>query len=333
MAKLTGQQLIQKAGKHHTAGKFGQAEKIYKQLLAANPNDLTLLRMLGMLERDRRNLKGALHWFTLAKQVSGNDPIILAELALTLEQAGKSDRAWAIANEAQEKSPTDISIALFYAKMSLSRGLATRAIHAIEQAIDSEPNNAEAWHLLAMAANSTGTLPVPLRFAQKLIQLQPKEAPPHANLATAHRLNGNLEEALTSYNFALGIDSSYPEALAGKAEVLESLNRTNEAQTLLKNAPQSDSVLVALAKVRIARKLGKQEEALQAIDNVFSPNLSLYHQSNLQMHRGRVLEELARYDEAWSAWEEGNKLHAGSFDLEAHIELVDNIMSRVRPST
>ncbi len=79
MAKLTGQQLIQKAGKYHTAGKFGQAEKIYKQLLKANPNDLTLLRMLGMLERDRRNLKGALHWFTLAKQVSGDDPIILAE--------------------------------------------------------------------------------------------------------------------------------------------------------------------------------------------------------------------------------------------------------------
>ena len=81
MANLTGQQLIAKAGKYHQAGKFSQAEKIYRQLLNANPNDLTLLRILGMLERDRKNLKAAVDWFVLAKHVSADDPIILAELA------------------------------------------------------------------------------------------------------------------------------------------------------------------------------------------------------------------------------------------------------------
>ncbi len=60
MAQTTGQQLIAKAGKFHSAGKYPQAEKIYRQLLKANPNDLTLLRILGMLERDRRNLKAAI---------------------------------------------------------------------------------------------------------------------------------------------------------------------------------------------------------------------------------------------------------------------------------
>jgi tetratricopeptide (TPR) repeat protein len=332
MANRTGEQLIQKAGKYHTAGKFGQAEKIYKQLLRANPNDLTLLRMLGMLERDRRNLKGALHWFTLAREVSGSEPVILAELALTLEQSGKGDKAWEIANEAQASAPSEITIAIFYAKMCLSRGLASKAMWALEQAIDSDPNNAEGWHLLSLAANNSGTLPVPLQFAQKLIQLQPQEAQPHATLATAHRINGNLKEALASYNQALTNKPSFPEALAGKAEVLESLGQTEEAQALLQHAPNSDSVLVALAKVRIARKLGKQEEALQAIYEVQSLSLSPYHQSNVQMHKGRVLEELERYDEAWMAWEEGNKLHGGTFDLHAHIKLVDSIIETPLPS-
>ena len=326
MAKRTGQQLIQKAGKYHRAGKFNQAEKIYKQLLKANPNDLTLLRILGMLERDRRNLKGALHWFTLARQVSGSDTIILAELALTLEQAGKADQAMEIANEAIASSPHDMSIALFFAKMCLSRGLATRAANAIEGAIDTDPNNPEAWHLLSMAANSSGTLPVPLQFAQKLIQLQPQEAQPHATLATAHRLNGNLEEALAGYERSLSKNASFPEAIAGKAEVLESLGNTEEAEKLLANAPKSDSVLVALAKVRVSRKLSKHDDALKAIDEVLSPSLSAYHQSNLQMHRGRILEELERYEEAWKAWEEGNRLHGGKFDLGAHIKLVDSII-------
>jgi tetratricopeptide (TPR) repeat protein len=184
---------------------------------------------------------------------------------------------------------------------------------------------------LSIAANNSGTLPVPLKFAQKLIQLQPQEAQPHATLATAHRINGNLKKALTSYNQALTNKPSFPEALAGKAEVLESLGQTEEAQALLRHAPKSDSVLVALAKVRIARKLGKQEEALQAIDEVQSFSLSPYHQSNLQMHKGRVLEELERYDEAWMAWEEGNKLHGGTFDINAHIKLVDSIIKTPLP--
>jgi tetratricopeptide (TPR) repeat protein len=333
MAKLTGQQHIQKAGKFHSAGKYGQAERIYRQLLKANPNDLTLLRMLGMLERDRRNLKGALHWFTLAKQVSGNDPIILAELALTLEQSGKSDHAMNIASEAQAKAQTDISIAIFYAKMCLSRGLASKAMQALEQAINSDPTNPEAWQLLSMAANSSGTLPVPLKYAQKCIQLHPQEAQPHATLATAHRLNGHLNNALASYEQALEKNPSFPEAIAGKAEVLESLGRTKEAEALLQHAPKTDSVLIALAKIRVSRKLGKQEEALQTIDEVLTHSLSFYHQANLQMHRGRVLEELERYDEAWEAWDEGNKLHSGKFDLDAHIKLVDSIIQTPIPTS
>lgn len=332
MAKLTGQQLIAKAGKLHSTGKFSQAEKIYKQLLRANPNDLTLLRVLGILERDRRNLKASVDWFVLARQISGNDPVILAELALTLEQAGKSEKAMEIASEAHSTSPTDLAIAIFYAKICLSRGLGSKAGAALERAIDSDTNNPEAWHLLAMAANSSGTLPVPLHFAKRAIQLKPKQTHSHATLATAYRLNGDLEEALASYERALSIDSTFPEAIAGKAEVLVSLNRTQEANELLCNAPQSDSVLIALAKVRVARKLHQPEEALKAIDDATTPTLSPYHKSNLLMLRGRVLEEMQQYDEAWHAWEEGNKLHAEKFQLEDHVKLIDNIINTSLPT-
>jgi tetratricopeptide (TPR) repeat protein len=331
MAQTTGQQLIAKAGKFHSAGKYPQAEKIYRQLLKANPNDLTLLRILGMLERDRRNLKAAIEWFMVAKQISGNDPVILAELALTLDQAGKGDKAMEIAAKAQNAKPNDMTIAIFYAKMCLARGLATEAGIAIEQAIDTDPENIEAWKLLSMAVNSSGTLPVPLKFATKLISLQEHEAQPHATLATAHRLNGNFKEAFASYERALAFDPSLEEAIAGMAEVLVSLGKTQEAEKFLLDSPNSNSVLVALAKVRIARKLEKPNRAISAIDSVLSPSLSPYHQSNLLMHKGRVLDELERYDEAWSCWKEANKLHGGKFDLHSHIKFVNSIIET--PST
>ncbi len=219
-----------------------------------------------------------------------------------------------------------MSIALFFAKMCLSRGHASRAAQAIEVAIDSDPNNPEAWHLLSMATNNSGTLPVPLHFAKKFIQLQPQDAQPYTTLGTAHRLNGDLEDALASYDKALEKDREFAEALAGKAEVLESLGKTNEAEIVLRNAPKSNSVLLALAKVRVARKLNKPDRALQVIDSVMNQQLTEYHKSNLLMHKGRVLEEMDRYDEAWKCWEDGNKLHGGNFTLSEHIKLVDNII-------
>ncbi len=327
MAKLTGQQLISKAGKFHQAGKFTQAERIYKQLLRVNPNDLTLLRILGILERDRKNLKAAIDWFVLARQVSGDDAIILAELALTLEQAGKFDKSLAIASEANNKKPNDLSIALCLAKICLARGYATRAANAIKGAIDSDPNNPQALHILSIAVNSSGTLPVPLRYAKKLIELQPQDAQPYSTLATSYRLNGDLDNALAFYDQSLEKNHSFQEAIAGKAEVLESLGRTDDAETVLTNAPQKNSILVALAKVRIARKLGKPELAIQAIDSVINKPLTPYHQSNLLMHKGRVLEDLKQYSDAWKCWEEGNKLHSGTFPLSSHINLVDTIIN------
>ena len=333
MAKLTGQQLISKAGKLHQAGKFTQAERIYKQLLKANPNDLTLLRILGMLERDRKNLKAAIDWFVLARQVSGDDAIILAELALTLEQAGKLDKALPIATEANNKKPNDLPIALCLAKICLAIGHATRGANAIKGAIDSDPNNPQAWHILSIAANSSGTLPVNLTYAKKLIELQPQDAQPYSTLGTAYRLNGDLENALASYDQSLKKDPSFSEAIAGKAEVLVSLGRTNDAEKLLTNYPQNNSILVALAKVRISRNLGKPEQAIQAIDSVINQQLTPYHQSNLLMHKGRVLEDLKQYGDAWKCWEEANKLHSGIFQLSNHIKLVDTIISSCQKST
>lgn len=333
MAKLTGEQLIKKAGKFHITGKFAQAEKIYRQLLKSNPNDLTLLRILGIVERDRKNLRASVDWFVIAKQVSGDDPIILAELALTLEQGGKAEKAMQIANEAHHAKPNDIDIAIFYARMCLSRGLFSRAGNVINKAIDSDPENHEAWHILSMAANSSGTLPVPLQFATKYVQLQPSEAKAYATLATAQRLNGNLDESLASYERALSIESTHDEAIAGKAEILESQGRTEDADQLLQTVPQSNSILITLAKVRIARKLNKFDVALQTIDQLMDQSLSPSQRSNLFMHRGRVLEELKRYDEAWNAWGEANKLHAGKFSLQAHVEIVDDIINTKIPSS
>ncbi|SVE31356.1 uncharacterized protein METZ01_LOCUS484210, partial [marine metagenome] len=46
---LTLQQVLDLAMRHHTAGDFPKAEKIYQQILDADPNQIVALHLLGVV--------------------------------------------------------------------------------------------------------------------------------------------------------------------------------------------------------------------------------------------------------------------------------------------
>ena len=323
---MSGQMLVQKASKLHSSGKYAQAEKIYKRLLKANPNDLTLIRVLGMLERDRRNHVASLHWFELAKQLSGNHPTFLAEIALTKLNQGKLADAYELAAEANESSPKDLDIATFYAKVCLAYGQASKAMHALEHAIESNPTHHEAMQLLATAAVQTGIIPVPLERIQQFIRMRPNDAIAHTTLGIAHRLNGNQELAIESLDRALAIDNDNQEALASKAEVLISLGQPKDALSLLDNTDNSNSAIITLALARAHRVQGSYQNAIDAINNLSTKTLSPNHHQNILKEHGRLLDQTSNYDEAWKLWTKANSLRSSPYPVEKHKEQVQTII-------
>ena len=323
---MSGQMLVQKASKLHSSGKYAQAEKIYKRLLKANPNDLTLIRVLGMLERDRKNHAASLHWFELAKQLSGNHPTFLAEIALTKLNQGKLADAYELAAEANESSPKDLDIATFYAKVCLAYGQASKAMHALEHAIESNPTHNEAMQLLATAAVQTGIIPVPLERIQQFIRMRPNDAIAHTTLGIAHRLNGNQELAIESLDRALAIDNDNQEALASKAEVLISLGQPKDALSLLDNTDNSNSAIITLALARAHRVQGSYQNAIDAINNLSTKTLSPNHHQNILKEHGRLLDQTSNYDEAWKLWTKANSLRSSPYPVEKHKEQVQTII-------
>jgi len=323
---MSGQMLVQKASKLHSSGKYAQAEKIYKRLLKANPNDLTLIRVLGMLERDRRNHAASLYWFELAKQLSGNHPTFLAEIALTKLNQGKLVDAYDLAAEANESSPNDLDIATFYAKVCLAYGQASKAMRVLEHAIESNPTHHEAMQLLATAAVQSGIIPVPLERIQQYIRMRPNDAVAHTTLGIAHRLNSNQELAIESLDRAIAIDKDNQEALASKAEVLISLGRPKEALTLLDSTNNENSAVVTLALVRAHRVQGDYQGAIDAIKSLNTKTLSPNHQQNILKEHGRLLDQITDYDEAWKRWTEANNLRKSPYPVEKHQKQVQSIV-------
>ena len=325
MSNLTGQQLIQKAGKLHAAGKFGQAEKIYKKLLKANPNDLTLIRVLGMLERDRKNFKSALTWFELGQQLSGNSPVFLAEIGLIKLNQGKVDSAYQHAAEANQLAPEDLPLAVFFGKMCLAKGKASTGIRAIEHAITQDEVNLEAYDVLTTLIVSSGVLPVPLNRIQEYIRLCPNKPGPHTTLGNALRLNGQLEDSLNAFERALDIQKNAIDALAGKAEVLISIDKPKEAIALLKESSNTNSAMMGLANARAYEKLGDISKGVEALERLNLKSLSPYIRSNVNMYKGRLLDKLGQFDNAWDCFTEANQLHQNSFDIEKHLQQIEII--------
>ena len=326
MSQMSGQMLAQKASKLHSSGKYAQAEKIYKKLLKANPNDLTLIRVLGMLERDRKNLAAALHWFELAKQLSGNHPTFLAEIALTKLNQGKLAESYTLAAEANEANPEDLDIATFYAKVCLAYGYASKAMKVLEAAIDSNPTHHEAIKLISTAAVQSGIIPVPLDRIQQFIRLRPNDATAHTTLGIAHRLNGNQELAIESLDRALSIDPKNQEALASKAEVLISLGRPTEAIKLLEGADHENSAALSLALSRGHRVQGDYQSAIGGIKKLNTKKLSPNHQQSILKEHGRLLDQTEYYDEAWKRWTEANGLRPKPYDVKKHQTQVQTII-------
>ncbi len=314
---------MQRAEKLHAAGKYAQAQKLYRRILKSVPGDATVLRLLGMVERDRRNLPAALAWFKEAR--AANDaPDLAGEEGLTYLHMGQATAAIPLLEEAFEHDRANTNLALSLASALLVEGRAAAAAALLEPLAAHD----DVLTLMAQAANASGVLPVPLQYARQLVHRDGTDPGAHAALATALRLNGDLQGALKSADAALSLDASHAEAIATKAEALESLGRREEAGDAIAASGDRPSFIVTVAAARIARAGGDADGALARIDAAMSRgDLAGAQIADLQIRRGQLLDDLGRHDEAWTAWEAANARHAGAFDLDAHHASVEAICS------
>src|SRR5687767_13755417 len=89
------QQLLREAINHHIAGRLDPAEKIYRQVLAADPLEPNGLHLLGVIESQRGNREVALNLLQQAIAQLPNVAEFHRHLADTLAGMRRYDEAFA----------------------------------------------------------------------------------------------------------------------------------------------------------------------------------------------------------------------------------------------
>ena len=173
-AGVTIPEAFQLAMEHHQAGRLAEAEGIYRQILAVEPNHADALHLLGV--------------------IAG--------------QAGRHDVAADLIGKAIALAPAD---AAFHSNFGLALselGRSEEAIGAYRRAIQLNPNFSEAYNNLGVALVEQGRLDEAIVAYDRALQLKPHNAEVHVNLGNALKEQGRLDEAIASYRLALQLKSN-----------------------------------------------------------------------------------------------------------------------------
>jgi tetratricopeptide (TPR) repeat protein len=180
------QETILLASQAHQAGDLRQAEALYRDILAQDPNHPYALNLMGVLAH----------------------------------QTGRGDEALDFISRAIEHSLTTASFHFNLGLVLADMNRLPEAIAADRRAIALNPNFAAAYNNLANVLARTGSTNEAIDCFRRAIKLAPQSPDAPYNLANVLKSLGQTDEAITEYRRALSLRSQWPQAYTGLADAL-----------------------------------------------------------------------------------------------------------------
>jgi protein O-GlcNAc transferase len=212
MTHVTIDQAMQAARQHHQAGQLAEAETIYRQVLAQQPNHVDALHLLGMLAGEVGRLDAAAELIAQAVQLQPDFAEAQVNLGNVLQRLWRFDDAIAAYRKAIAINPN-------YADAYNNLGVALKglgrldeAVAAYRQAMQFHPDSAETHNNIANALKGMGRLDEAVDSYRRAIALQPDYAGTHNNLGNACKDAGRIEEAIAAYRTAVQLRPGWPGA-------------------------------------------------------------------------------------------------------------------------
>jgi protein O-GlcNAc transferase len=196
------QEVLADALRHHQAGRLGDAERLYRQILLADPHHADALHFLGVLSHQAGRNESAVD--LMAKAIAQNDrvPAFHNNLGNALKALGRWEEA----------------------VLSYRRALALK------------PDLFTAHYNIGLARQAQGNLAEAVSSYGRALALKPDYVEAHGNLANTLQAQGNLAEAVASYARALSLQPNYAEAHSNLGNVLKAQGKPAEAMASFKRA-------------------------------------------------------------------------------------------------
>jgi tetratricopeptide (TPR) repeat protein len=140
---------------------------------------------------------------------------------------------------------------------------------------------------------------------------------------------GRMEEAVDRYGRALAIDPGFESATIFKAYALEWLGRIDEARELVRGIVEAGRASADLAEVwaKLLIHRGEYEEAARVAGEFAEDGrIEARQRDALLVLVARAKDKLGDYDGAFEAYRKANESRGVTFDVDAYVRLVDEMI-------
>jgi tetratricopeptide (TPR) repeat protein len=202
---MTIEQAMEQAVAHHQAGRMPQAESIYRQILATQPNHADALHLLGVVAAQSGRHEIAHELIRQAIAIRPNVADYYGNLGRVLAALNRPDEAIATFRQALSLRP-DYPEALKNLGNALkSRGRVDEAIECYERAIKLKPDFFEAGYDLGNALMDRDRLADAISSYQNTVAHKPDYVEAWNNLGNALKENGQIDQAIVAYQRTLNL--------------------------------------------------------------------------------------------------------------------------------
>ncbi len=228
--------LIQAALGHHQAGRLGQAEAIYRQILQVDPNQPDALHLSGAIARQLGNRQAAADFISRAIKAKPSEPVFHNSLGLVLKDLGRLDEATASYRRAIKLNADYLEAYYNLGNVLQLQGRPDEAASSYRKALALKPGYPEAHCNLGSALQAQGKLDEATSSYRKALSIRPDYVEAHCNLGNALQEQGRMDEAVACYRQALALKPDYVKARSNLGKALQQQGKFDEATDCYRQA-------------------------------------------------------------------------------------------------
>jgi tetratricopeptide (TPR) repeat protein len=218
------------------------------------------------------------------------------------------------------------------ALLALNKGAVFETELHARNAVRIAPENPQSHNLMGIALTESNRPHTGEYHYRKVLELTRRRDPATiANLAWNLKNQGRIDEARTLYEEAVAADPSL-HALLGWARMEEADRNLDRALELLDRADQiaHDNPSILLLRAMVYGRKRDHRRALALLDRLAEKSGADGLGANELLEKGRLLDQMGRYDEAWEAFVEGKRLCRERGGLVYRDEAAQQLIERLK---
>jgi len=209
---MTIPQAFELALQRHQAGRLAEAEALYRQILAADPNHPGALHLLGLIVHQAGRHDLAVDLIRQSLALKPNNHAAHCNLGVACHAIGRLDEAIAAYRRALELKPDFLEAQINLGAAFSDQGQLDQAVAGYRLALQISPNSPAAHNNLGNALSGLRQFDEAIAAYRRALELEPGSAEALNNLGAALRNRGEVGEAMAAYRQALQIKPDDPSA-------------------------------------------------------------------------------------------------------------------------